>query len=787
MDIRVLAVYSVMAILLVAYIVSEIVRRNGVVWPAIDYWGVAAFEIVASALCIARGIASDARQRQVPLLLGFGLLAWSLGDVAVAAYNGAPPSPGLPDAFYICFYPLTYVALMLLIRRQARRFSVETWLDGGIAGLGAAALCAAFVFQGVLKAAGGSTASVATNIVYPIGDLMLLVLVVGATAVLPTRRRLPWLMLSAGYAINAVGDTFNLFGSGIGATHVGTIFNAVAWPTSILLISSSVWVRSNPIGQRLHVSQPGFGLPGVAAVGALAVVFASSVTHVGLTALFLAALTLAAAGVRFAASLSKLRILNAERHLQAITDQLTTLGNRRALFELIDTLVDERADGSSEPRTLAFLFIDLDRFKEINDSFGHSVGDDLLRQLGQRLKNAIRTDDLLVRLGGDEFAVVLLDADVDYGALVAQRLSSRLEEPFQLGSVRARINASIGIAISPRDADDAPELLRCADLAMYRAKTDGKPFAVYSHELDELGNRIALVEDLRAAIEQRELYLCYQPQVNIDTGEIVALEALVRWQHPRLGLVPPVESLPLAEDADLMDQLTALVLDMALAQSARWRREGHRLVVSVNVSSTNLLNLEFPEVVAAALARHQVPAEALVLEITETTAITDFNRCKQTIADLKQRGITVSVDDFGAGFTSLAYLSSLAVSELKLDRSFVSGLANSTDQRNVALVRSTISLAHALGLRVVAEGVEDTASLDLLDGFECDLAQGFLISEPKPAAELELRPFTSLATDSPTVGERGERQAAADGSDGSPSRPREILPAEATRLGDAVA
>ena len=672
MDLRILAVYSGMAILLIAYIVSEIVRRDGEIWPAIDYWGIAAFEIVASLLCIARGaVARDARHRLLPVMLGLGLLCWSLGDVVVAAYDGAPPSPGLSDVFYIAFYPLTYVALMLLMRRQVRRFSVETWLDGGIAGLGAAALCAAFVFHGVLRATGGSTASVATNLAYPVGDLMLLILVVGGSAVLPTRRRIPWLMLSVGYALNAVGDTFNLFASGVGATHVGTVFNAVAWPASILLISASVWVRSKPTAPLARIASPGFGLPGVAAVAALVVVFASSVTHVGITALFLAGLTLAATGIRFGFSLKNLRVLTAERHRQAITDQLTTLANRRALFDLLDTFAEEHADGTNEPRTLAFLFIDLDRFKEINDSFGHSVGDELLRQLGQRLKSAIRASDLLVRLGGDEFAVVLLDAGVDYGSLVAQRLSSRLEEPFQLGSVRARISASIGIAVSPHDAEDAPELLRCADLAMYRAKTEDKAFAIYSHELDQLGNRLALVGDLRLALENRQLQLCYQPQINIESGEVVALEALVRWNHPRLGPIPPLEFLPLAEDADLMDQLTALVLDMALAQCSRWRDDGRPVAVSVNVSSTNLLNPDFPSMVDAALTRHRVSAETLVLEITETTAITAFNRCKQTIADLKQRGITVSVDDFGAGFTSLAYLSSLAVSELKLDRSFV--------------------------------------------------------------------------------------------------------------------
>jgi diguanylate cyclase (GGDEF)-like protein len=785
MDSRLVRIYGGMAILLVAYIVSEVSRRNGQTWPAIDGWGVGVFELVASGLCIARAAAAEETRRRLPLVMGLGLLSWSVGDLVLASNGGvAPASPALSDVFYICFYPLTYVALMMLMRRQVRRFTVETWLDGGIAGLGAAALCAAFVFQGVLKAAGGSDTSVATNLVYPLGDLMLLVLVVGGSAVLPGRRRVPWLMMAGGYALNAIGDTFNLFGSGIGATHAGTIVNAVAWPTSILLISSSVWVRTRPAPPMSRATTPGFGLPGVAAGAAVAVLFSSSLIHVSLAGLILAVATLAAAGVRFGISLTNLRILTAERHQQAITDQLTTLANRRALFDLLDTLAEECADGADGPRSLAFLFVDLDRFKEINDSFGHSVGDELLRQLGQRLQNMIRGTDLLVRLGGDEFAVVLLDSDADYGSLVAQRISSRLEEPFQLGAVRARISASIGIAVSPGDAEEAPELLRCADLAMYRAKLEHKPFAIYSHELDLLGNRIGLVEDLRLAIENHDLQLCYQPQIDIESGDVVALEALVRWNHPRLGPIPPLEFLPLAEDADLMDQLTALVLDMALEQCAEWRRDQRPVAVSVNVSSTNLLNPEFPTLVNTALAKHGIPAETLVLEITETTAITDFNRCKQTIADLKAGGITVSVDDFGAGFTSLAYLSSLAVSELKLDRSFISGLAHGGDQRNIALVRSTISLAHALGLRVVAEGVEDEASLELLVGFDCDLAQGYLISEPKPATELELERITSPISASRVP---GQLLAPARAPKPGVSLQSGVRPVEGEALGDAVA
>jgi EAL domain-containing protein (putative c-di-GMP-specific phosphodiesterase class I) len=280
---------------------------------------------------------------------------------------------------------------------------------------------------------------------------------------------------------------------------------------------------------------------------------------------------------------------------------------------------------------------------------------------------------------------------------------------------------------------------------MYRAKLEGKRYAIYNEEVDGHGNRIGLVEDLRDAIEERQLELHYQPQIELRTGEVIAVEALVRWNHPRLGNVPPLEFLPLAEDAELMGPLTDLVLDKAMAQCASWRAEGRELAVAVNVSTTNLLDPAFPMNIQRRLAQQGLPPEALVVEITETTAIADFDACKRAIEQLRGMGLIVSVDDFGAGFTSLAYLSSLAVGELKLDRSFINGLAVAREERNLALVRSTIDLAHALGLRVVAEGVEDAASLELLSQLQCDHAQGYLISRPQPAAELELDQATQPA------------------------------------------
>jgi diguanylate cyclase (GGDEF)-like protein len=740
--------YGTLALAVAAYTVWVIARGSSPGSPAIDNWGVAGFEVVTSLLCLARGVFSR-RDRTAVIVMGLGLMAWAVGDVALAAESAGgatPPTPSLPDYFYIGFYPLTYVAIMLLVRRHVRRFSIATWLDGVVAGLGAAAICAAFVFQGVLRSAGGHPGAVAVDLIYPVGDLLLLIMVVGGTAILPGRTRAPWLMLAGGYALNAIGDTFNLFGSGIGATHVGTAFNAVAWPIAILLVSASVWLRPTPADIATHERPPGLLLPGLSTLASLLILLLAALHHADQTAVGLATATLAVAAVRVGASLMRLRNLTEERHSQAVTDQLTTLGNRRGLFELLDELLHQHQSGEEGARKLAFLYMDLNRFKEVNDSFGHSVGDELLRQLGTRLSGALRTSDLLVRLGGDEFGVALMDANADYGATVAQRLAARLEEPFLLGNVRARISVSIGIAVVPDDAVEAHDLLRCADLAMYRAKTEGKSFATYQEELDGRANRLGLVEELREAIEQRQLNLHYQTQMDTTTGEVVALEALVRWLHPRLGYVPPLEFLPLAEEADLMGPLTALVLEQALDQVAEWRRRHPKLTVSVNISTTNLLSPGFPDMVVELLGARGLSPDALVLEITETTAMADVNRCREVTQELRDRGLVVSVDDFGAGFTSLAYLSSLAVRELKLDRSFINGLTTADDERDLALVRSTIKLAHSLGLRVVAEGVEDESCLNLLMGLDCDVVQGYLISSPKPATEVSLEPYPTLST-----------------------------------------
>jgi diguanylate cyclase (GGDEF)-like protein len=731
--------YGSMGLLLACYFVSLLVRQPGASFPLIDGWLVAAFEVAASLLCLAR-VFSLRRGRLVPVVLGAGMLSWSVGDILLTAESagGAAPSPSVADIFYLGFYPLAYVALVLLVRRHTRGLVMSSWLDGAVAGAGAAAVCACFAFYPILHSLGGDAASVATNLAYPIGDVLLLLLVVGGSAMLPGRSNAQWAILAGACALNAVGDTFNLIDHGGTVSNVAVIFDSIAWPMSILLISGSMWLvpsRTNPLAPNKAAS---FLLPAFGACAGIGVLFAGTVRSIGGVAIGLATVTMLTAGLRLAISVRRLTSLTEKRHRQAITDDLTGLGNRRQLFQLLNAFFADQADDPSHQHNLSLLYVDLDHFKEINDSFGHAAGDALLRQLGPRLAATLRETDVIVRVGGDELAVLIGGADHQYAASVARRVVSELERPFLLDSVSVRVSASIGIASAPTDAADGAGLLRCADLAMYRAKMSSSSYETYRADLDDGGNRLRMVEELREAVEAGRFDLHYQPLVDLRTGEICALEALVRWPHPRRGQVPSLDFLPLAEEAGLMPALTGLVLTRALAQCAAWRAADRPVSVSVNVSVTNLLDPGFVDSVMAALTTHGVPASSLTLEITETTVIRDFDACVLVIARLRNLGVGVSIDDFGAGFTSLALLGSLPVSELKLDRSFITALGTTGSSRDLALVRATIEMGHALEMRVVAEGVEDRATLDALAGLGCDVAQGYFISHPRLAEDIVL-------------------------------------------------
>jgi diguanylate cyclase (GGDEF)-like protein len=418
---------------------------------------------------------------------------------------------------------------------------------------------------------------------------------------------------------------------------------------------------------------------------------------------------------------------------EANRDELTGLTNRRGLLRGLDRAIRR---GAREHRAVALLMIDLDHFKELNDTLGHAVGDSLLAKFGPRLQDAIRDADTLARLGGDEFAVVLADSDADTATHVAQRISMALDAPFALDEVSVHVDASIGIALYPEHGADAADLLRHADVAMYQAKRGRTGWASYDAERDVHSRaRLALVEELRAALQRDELVLVYQPKASLRSGEVNGVEALVRWQHPTRGLLGPAEFVAVAEQAGLMRPLTTRVIDVAVAQAARWRTAGLSLTVAVNVSATDLVDTRFPDDVEQRLAHHDLPADALQLEVTEDTVMSDPERALDVLARLGEIGVGLALDDYGTGYSSLAYIKRLPVRELKIDRSFVSNM--DTDDQDATIVRSTIELARNLGLRVVAEGVETQASWNALAAMGAHYAQGYLLTRPLPAAELE--------------------------------------------------
>lgn len=418
------------------------------------------------------------------------------------------------------------------------------------------------------------------------------------------------------------------------------------------------------------------------------------------------------------------------RH-QALHDSLTGLPNRR----LFRDRIEEALEGSSSTdEHVAVALIDLDHFKEVNDTLGHQRGDLLLEGLGERLRALVRRNDTVARLGGDEFGIVACGVTSEDALAMAHGIRDALAAPVSVAGLDLEVGASIGIAVYPQHGSDVEELIRHADVALYRSKEVRLP-VVYAAEHDHYSPaRLQLLTGLRSAIEGGELALSYQPQVMSETGELSGVEALVRWRHPELGLVMPDQFIPLAEHTDLIRPLTLHVLETALEQCGAWAREEHEVGVAVNVTARDLIDARFPDEVAARLARAAVRPELLTLEITEGAVLTDPVRARGVLMRLAAIGVRVAIDDFGVGYSSLGLLKKLPIHILKIDKSFVLGMA--TDDDDAAIVRSTIELAHNLGLHVIAEGVESAEVWRLLAALGCDAVQGYHFARPVPADHL---------------------------------------------------
>jgi len=439
-------------------------------------------------------------------------------------------------------------------------------------------------------------------------------------------------------------------------------------------------------------------------------------------------------GITIAGLVSR-RVTRQARQLasQAMYDPLTGLANRALLHDRLEHEIEvsKRANTS-----FGVALMDLDRFKEVNDTLGHNVGDELLREVGRRLKETVRAEDTVARLGGDEYVVLVHDLDPKGVPTIANKLLAALDKPFHWQNQSIDIGASLGVSLYPSQCSDASELLRCADIAMYVAKRAGKGYALYApDQVHTNRSDLSLKSELRAAIQSDQLCLYYQPQIDHHSQRVVGLEALVRWSHPQRGFLAPDQFIPLAEDAGLIGALTHWVLRTALTQLVALQKKGYDLTMAVNLSARNLHDMELPASISVLLAESGIAPQNLILEITESAVMANPSDGLTILTELDRMGVTLAIDDFGTGYSSLGYLKRLPVDELKIDKSFVMDMEQ--NENDAVIVRSTIDLAHNLGLKVTAEGVETQDAWYILGILGCDCSQGYFMGRPMPVDKLE--------------------------------------------------
>ncbi|NAZ76415.1 EAL domain-containing protein [Kineococcus sp. T13] len=694
-----------------------------------DEWGYDGLVLGAGLLVLARAVARPAG-RAGWALLGAGLLSTSAGNVVSLLAERAgqpPPSPSAVDVLWLAAYPLQAAGVLALLLGGDRRFRRSTVLDALVAALGVAAL-AAWAAGPATAGVGGPPAAQLTALAYPAGALLLLSLTAAGLALLGWPLRSAAGTLAAAFLVGSGADLTYLLLAARGRYAEGTLLDAL-WPLSALLVAVAAW-RVRRAGGEPRVGVSLLLVPAVVTSTSLLVLLAHVVGHrPPAVAELLAAASVLAVLARTVATFREVTELVDTRRL-AVTDDLTGLPNRRRFLAAVRDGVREVEAGRSGGG--AVLLLDLDRFKEVNDTLGHRVGDELLRRLGLRLQEALGGRGLLARLGGDEFGVLLPGADEEAAVDAARLLLRATGEPCELEGISLHVDVSIGIALCPQHARSVGGLLQHADVAMYRAKAARSGWQLSSGPLDPGGrDRLTTVADLRRGLGRDELVLHYQPKLDLRSGAVTGVEALVRWQHPDRGLLTPDAFLALAEHSGLMRPLTRAVLRLALRQAADWWRAGHELSVAVNLSASDLLDAQLPTRVQELLAAAGLPARALELEITETVLVADPVRAHQVLRALRALGVRIAVDDYGTGYSSLSYLQDLPVDDLKLDRSFV--VRSAGDERSAAIVRSTTALAHALGLRITAEGVESEEVLTQLRAAGCDAAQGYHVARPQPA------------------------------------------------------
>jgi diguanylate cyclase (GGDEF)-like protein len=642
-------------------------------------------------------------------------------------------TPTLRDVVFAFSYLAIAVAVAVVMQQSFGPRANSVRLDGIIAGLTLASLVSMYWFKQNIELSGRPLIA-ELNIYNPILVMALLVLLLAGLVPKHFRSDATTSFLIVGLTAFAVSDVIQLNH----AVFVSSSFNALvsaSRPVGLCCIALAAWPR---IDRRtevrgFQVAPRGLNfIPVIFGTLSVAILAVSVVRTISESTRFMALASLMFVITRMVMTQGEVRQLGKSNFVEARTDHVTGLSNRRAFLE----------DGESKlaslkpSEQLGIVLIDLDGFKEVNDSIGHAYGDELLKIVGQRFAKRVAERGSVARVGGDEFAYTfVIGADLDPTAS-AKELAWTLSNPVSLDGTNVRVNASIGVAIWPQHGVTHAELLRSADVAMYEAKRSHVDVCVYRDEIDvNSRERLSLINELRTAIERRRLTLHFQPTRDLRTNEVHGVEALVRWEHPTLGLLQPDQFVPLAERVGLIVPLTRTVLDLAMAELARLDRSGHSLKMSVNISRWDLMDQHLPPSIDRMLKWHHIAADRITLEVTESSLSQDPARAKESLERLRLAGVKVSIDDFGVGYSSMSQLLELPVDELKIDKSFI--LALNSDRRAISLIRSMIEMSRALGLVVVAEGIENAVNFESLRKVGVDIIQGNFVSLPLTSSQLD--------------------------------------------------
>ncbi len=719
-------------------------------------------EVPPEVIGVALALAVVAREPRRMARLAWSLFAMALtanlvGNLLYSAYDlgGQQPFPSIADPFYLASYPCLLLGLLVLPTASARKefLSWRVWSNVAIVMVGGGMALVHFVLLPTIAQLGGDTLTTLISLAYPLGDLALLAAIATVTARRPfsgDRAALTLFMVAvAAWFIADVVFAIQSANGSYGAGSPSDLIYLAGDLTFVLAARASLarlpdTDRDVP-GDTLTLGR--FGPYAMLGLGLVTLVSAAAVDNSEITALAL--LTALLTGlVVFRQLVDENQRREAEATLlgehaqaaeraarQALRDPLTGLPNRTRLHELLQVeIAASRLTG--RPVTLAFL--DLNYFKAINDNLGHAAGDALLVEVGRRLQKSARESDTVTRLGGDEFAVVLPGTSAAHALEVVGRANVALERPFVVSGTDIAVSGAFGLATFPDcGAVDEAGLMRRADTTMYRAKRGRQGPTSYEPSFDEVGPDASALATLRAAIDGDGLMLVYQPIRERLSRTTTAVEALVRWNHPSRGLLSPSEFLPLANQMGLMRALDARVLELACSQARAWRDAGLDIWVNVNVSRDSIQDLLYPDLLRSALRRHGLAGRAIVLEVTEDGLLESAEQARTVVELAANLGVRMAIDDFGTGFSSLGRLRDLPVDYLKIDRSFVTDAL--MESQNAAIVESVVSLAHRLGRQVVAEGVEDEATLEYLDRLGADYAQGFFIGRPVPPDEITAR------------------------------------------------